>query len=119
MAKQLYLQKTAIWNKSFICISNETPRGYKVFFSLFSTHYIIIFQLLLEIFCTEHTGHHFAAKWILMSMRCFDAKYTEENYATKDSSGMCHLMQQFCLPEWRGGVEDLRTLWQLDAKYIV
>ena len=61
-----------------------------------------IFQLLLEIFYTEHTDRHFAVKWILMRMRCSDAKYTEENYATKDSSGMCHLMQQFHLPEHRG-----------------
>ena len=33
--------------------------------------------------------------------------YTQGNYATQDSSGMCHLMTQRHLPEWRE--EDERT----------
>ena len=47
----------------------------------------------------------------------FKEGYAHENYATQDSSGMCHLMPQCHLPEWQ---EDrgagLCTPWQLDAK---
>ena len=37
--------------------------------------------------------------WYSFSLQCFIN--TQGNYATRDSSGMCHLMQQRHLSEWR------------------